>query len=458
MNRKERRAAAKQGNAPALLTIARQLEQAGKIREAMQKYREALTLNPNLRGGDNNLGNLLREQGRLDEAAAHFERAIRLEPRNAICYNNLGNVFLDRGQFAQAALHYRKATELDPRYADAYNGLGIVFAEIGQPDEAIKCYLQALDLDSGNLIARTNLGSAFAKQGRLVEALEQAEIVSRASNDPAFPAAAVGELLARCGASDAAVVCFKAHLARHPDDNQGVGLWLAALGGQSMPERASDEHLDRLYSNRASHWDEKAQAPQGYYGAQLVAAMLARFSSPTEQLDIIDVGCGTGLVGSLVAHKAKRLVGVDASLPMLERAQAKNLYQHLRHGDLVAFMHEQSEACDAVTCAATLIHFGDLRPAFEAAAASLRDRGLFILTLFPNELDDEVSVFASDGWIQGGCFKHGRNYVRRVAEATGFIVEAIETGVHEYQKQNPVMGLVVALRRVRASVAHASAA
>src|SRR5262249_40068296 len=147
---------------------------------------------------------------------------------------------------------------------------------------------------------------------RIVEALEQAEIVSRSSDHPAFPAVAAGELLARCGASEAAIVCFKAHLARHPDDNQGVGLWLAALGGQSMPERASDRHLDRLYSHRASHWDQKAEAPRGYYGAELVAATLDRFCSATEQLDIIDIGCGTGLVGSLVAHRAKRLVGVDA--------------------------------------------------------------------------------------------------------------------------------------------------
>jgi predicted TPR repeat methyltransferase len=142
---------------------------------------------------------------------------------------------------------------------------------------------------------------------------------------------------------------------------------------------------------------------------------------------------------------------------MLERARAKGLYQDLQHGDLVAFMR-QAEPCDAITCAATLIHFGDLRPAFEAAASSLRDRGLFVLTLFPNENEDEVSVYAADGWIQGGCFKHGRNHVRRLAEATGFIVEAIESGIHEYSKERPIMGLVVALRRVKAQVPRASAA
>jgi predicted TPR repeat methyltransferase len=121
-------------------------------------------------------------------------------------------------------------------------------------------------------------------------------------------------------------------------------------------------------------------------------------------------------------------------------------------------MKEQTDRCDAVTCAATLIHFGDLRLAFQAVASSLRDQGLFILTLFPNENEDDVAVNASDGWIQGGCFKHGRNYVKRLAEASGFIVEAIETGIHEYYEQKPVMALVIALRRVKAAVSHASAA
>jgi predicted TPR repeat methyltransferase len=462
MNRKARRAAAKQGNTTALgaalAATASRLEKAGRTHEAVQKYREALALNPAIAGVANNLGNLLYEQGRLDEALGYFNSAILLEPTNAVCHNNLGNVYLHRKQFQEAAFHFQKASALEPKYADAYNGMGIVLYELGQTEDAIKCYQHALEQNPRHLTARINLGTVLAKQGRMVEALDQAEIVSRSSEDPAFPHSAMGELLARCGASEAALVCFKAHLERHPNDEEGIELWLAALGGGPTPERASDSHLDRLYSARASNWDQKAKGETGYFGAELVASMLTRFSNETEKLDIIDIGCGTGLVGSLVAHKAKSLIGVDASLPMLERARAKGLYQHLQHGDLVAFMQEQTERCDAITCAATLIHFGDLRPAFEAAASSLRDQGLFILTLFPNENEDEASVHASDGWVQGGCFKHGRNHVRRLAEATGFIVEAIETSIHEYQKQKPIMGLIIALRRVKIGVSHASAA
>src|SRR5882672_998381 len=100
MNRKERRAAAKQGNSAAvgaaLAVIASQLEQAGKIDEAVRKYRDALAADPTIGDAANNLGNLLRNQGRVDEAIIYFERAIRLDPRGAIYHNNLGNVYLDQ--------------------------------------------------------------------------------------------------------------------------------------------------------------------------------------------------------------------------------------------------------------------------------------------------------------------------------------------------------------------------
>jgi predicted TPR repeat methyltransferase len=461
MNRKDRRALARKGDitalASALHATAMQLERDGRKQEAEQKYREALACNSRLRGANASLADLLLQQGCTDEAIIYFNNEIQLGANTVALHNRVGRIHLDRGQPHDAAHHFQRASSIDPRSVDAHNGFGAVLYELGQLDDATKCYLHALEVDPGNLLARINLGTVYAKQGRIVDALEQAEIVSRSSHDPAFPAYAVGRLLARCGAKEAALICFRAHLQRHPDDDEGAILWLAALGGEPMPDRASDRHLDRLYTNRASNWDEKALSDNGYYGAKMVATMLARMSG-SEKLDIVDLGCGTGLVGELLADMARTLIGVDASLPMLERARAKRRYQHLEHGDLIAFMRQHPDCCDAITCAATLIHFGNLRPAFEAAASSLRGQGLFVMTLFPNDNEDEVSVIGLDGWIQGGCFKHGRNYIRQLAESTGFVVEAIENDIHEYRKDEQVMGLVVALRRVKNASEHATAA
>ena len=99
-------------------------------------------------------------------------------------------------------------------------------------------------------------------------------------------------------------------------------------------------------------------------------------------LDILDIGCGTGLIGARVRELAGRLDGVDISPAMLEQAKAKGVYDRLFEADLVPFMVQHPASCDAVLAAAALIHFGDLKALFEAASRCLRDKGLFVLTLF----------------------------------------------------------------------------
>jgi Tfp pilus assembly protein PilF len=144
MNRKERRAAAKQGNTgalgAALAATACRLEQAGRTQEAVQKYREALALNAAAPGVANNLGNLLYQQGRFDEALGYFSSAVLLEPTNAVYHNNLGNVYLHRKQFQQAAFHFQKANASDPKYADATTAWALSFSNWGNgkmPSNAI---------------------------------------------------------------------------------------------------------------------------------------------------------------------------------------------------------------------------------------------------------------------------------------------------------------------------------
>ncbi len=73
----------------------------------------------------------------------------------------------------------------------------------------------------------------------------------------------------------------------------------------------------------------------GYRGARFVAETLARLARKEPKLDILDVGCGTGLVGVLLKEIAATLVGVDTSPEMLARAAAKGVYSALHREDLV---------------------------------------------------------------------------------------------------------------------------
>ena len=167
-------------------------------------------------------------------------------------------------------------------------------------------------------------------------------------------------------------------------------------------------------------------------------------------LDVLDAGCGTGHVGLLIRDVANRLDGVDMSPSMLEKAREKKIYDNLYLSDLESFMKDHSNAYNIITCAATLIHFGDLSPVFSAAATCLKDDGLFVFTVFQNDSAQdgkEVSVIQMDGLERSGCFTHGRGYITRMAEIAGFVVERLNSEIHEYSNGVPIMCLVATLRR-----------
>jgi predicted TPR repeat methyltransferase len=414
MNRKARRLAQKLGGFDALLASAEARKRDGRPDEAIALYQRALAMRPDSAPARNELANFLRSAGRVAEAVQQFSELIARHPQIPEPYNNLGITLGSQGLDAEAIPHFQRALALKPDFLDA----------------------------------RINLGLSLAHCRRLAEALQQVEIAARSTMQPSFPMFQFAMLLARLNCIDAARTCLQAYLARNPDDSLGARLVLAGLGGAALPERASRAQLDRLYAQRAASWDRTASGDFAYGGARLVAELLQQLAGPATDLDILDAGCGTGLVGELVSGRARRLEGIDMSPAMLAQAKTKGVYHQLHEGDLVELLRSREAAFDAITCAATLIHFGELRPPLEAAATSLRDGGLFVFTLFPNEQDENaVAAGSLDGLGEGGCFAHGSRYVAGLAEATGFAVERMETQVHEYVAGKPRMGLVVALRR-----------
>jgi predicted TPR repeat methyltransferase len=102
---------------------------------------------------------------------------------------------------------------------------------------------------------------------------------------------------------------------------------------------------------------------------------------------------------------------------------------------------------DVVASAATIVHFGKLDAVFQAVARCLRRRGLFAFTAFPNDDDPSaVAMGTLNGLAQGGCFRHGSDYIARTATEYGLAVELLDREVHEHARKAAIPGLVVALR------------
>jgi predicted TPR repeat methyltransferase len=351
--------------------------------------------------------------GRLDLAADMIARAIAADGHKPDFHYNLAIVLKSQGKLEAAAASYQRAIALKPDYADAHNNLGNIWKNLGQRDKAMACFYHALQARPGNADTLYNLGI----------------------------------LCGETGDREAAAHHFHQCLEHDPEDSRGVRILLAHLGLAAAPQQTSPAQLQKIYDVRSRFWDGE----RSYLAPGLVAAALQQHVLPDGPA-ILDIGCGTGLVGALVRpmiHSgAGRLDGIDISAAMLEKAKAKGLYDRLDQADLVPFLSTHTERYDAILGAATLIHFGDLKPVLQAAALALRGNGLFIFTLFAHQDDADFAVAASNRLAQSGCYSHSAGYVERLAAESGFSVRSLEKVVHEHdQDGNPVPGLLAVLQR-----------
>ena len=75
--------------------------------------------------------------GRLEEAVTKFKQAIRLKPGYAQAHNDLGGAAIALNRHGEAVEHLRHAIVLNPHFAEAYYNLGTAFYKMGRLADAI---------------------------------------------------------------------------------------------------------------------------------------------------------------------------------------------------------------------------------------------------------------------------------------------------------------------------------
>jgi predicted TPR repeat methyltransferase len=99
------------------------LQQAGRILEAIEQYKQALWISPDYAEAHNKLGIVLDQAGKTQEAIGHLEQVVRIKPRSAEAHYNLG-VALERGGRRHDAMrHYQQALRIKPDLAEAQKAL-----------------------------------------------------------------------------------------------------------------------------------------------------------------------------------------------------------------------------------------------------------------------------------------------------------------------------------------------
>ena len=131
----------------------------GKLKEAEEIFRKAISLAPSSYLLHVNLGNTLQELNRIDDAVENFRKAILLKPDFAETYFNLANTLQLAEQYVEAVVVYKQAIDLNPKHVVAFNNLGLALSKLGRLKEAETQYKNALKLMPNYYEAHLNIGN-----------------------------------------------------------------------------------------------------------------------------------------------------------------------------------------------------------------------------------------------------------------------------------------------------------
>lgn len=282
------------------------------------------------------------------------------------------------------------------------------------------------------------VAKSLRKSGDITLAREcQRRATELAPDDPTMWYS-LGDLAQREGDLRAALNAYQRCLALKKYDPK-VSHLIAALSDGPKPPRMSDEGLLETFEDFAPSFDERMRELE-YRAPQLLAqAVWDVIGPPTANLLVLDLGCGTGLVGEQFRQWASVLHGVDISPGMVELMQRRTLYDHVFIAEIMSWLPEVNDTYDLVVACDVLIYMGDLTGLTRGVSRLLTPHGHFGFTL--ERCDDDYTLTGS------GRYAHSAQHVREVALETGFEIRALKEGVLRLEQGEPVRGLVVVLQK-----------
>jgi predicted TPR repeat methyltransferase len=199
----------------------------------------------------------------------------------------------------------------------------------------------------------------------------------------------------------------------NPSDGQ-VRHLLATTRGETTATAPAD-YVAKVFDGYADNFDAHLVGALNYRTPEHLRDMVSQLAAPApNSLDVIDLGCGTGLCAPLFRGMARTLHGVDLAPRMIEKARERALYDTLEVGDIVAALKSKTVAWDLAISTDVFIYVGALEEVFTACAAALKLGGFLAFSIEAGD-DSETYVLRKTG-----RYAHASSYIRSLSAATGF--------------------------------------
>jgi predicted TPR repeat methyltransferase len=395
------------------------------------------------------LGRLHHDLGAPEKSIPYYTQALLADKNSSAVFRNLGSAYQATGDTQLAFASFQQAVQLNPDDAAVYLKLAFFYEDFAKKDwedaaeHALRCYHYYLDnVDGEDTSVLTRLGNLLIREHKNKEALvvyEKVLLLDKSLHNVWFNKA---HAHIRMGETTKATEALERTLELNPGITAASHM-LNALSKEraTIIATVDENYVKDLFNNYGAEYDDHVKKLL-YSAPRVIRQELAKIFKgrynidlgdvPQEidgcttiistikikgELDILDLGCGTGLAGAWLKDYAKHLVGVDISEGMATVAEQKMIYNELNVMSLMEYF-EQTPAesqFDLLVASDVLSYIGRLDALFGQVVERVRAGGYFAFTV---ERVDESAPDITDFVLQQtGRFGYKKNYIDNLLQS-----------------------------------------
>lgn len=379
---------------------------AGNVDAAHQSAQRAVALAPDSGTALYCLSDAEHKLGDIEAARQSVEKALRHAPKNMLFLQHAINLANAQSDYAAAEKHLRAAYAVDPNVPNIKTMIGNSLRHQRKHDASETWLKEAVAINADDDSAHHGLAMlAFLRDQH-----------------------------------DVALAHISQALRMRPDDADFQ--YLSAVFSGETPPVAPESMTRELFDPYAKSFDAHSLSALNYRVPALIAQqVLQRF--PARNINVLDLGCGTGLVGAALGAINGYFVGVDLSLPMLEEAKKHNVYSRLHNVNLLdALDATDGNEYEVIIAADVFIYLGALDAALRNSFKVLKPGGWLFFSC-------ESAAEAGPDFVLRKSMRYAQreSYVKRLLIALGFAPASVDNIDLRMEQNEVIAGFLVAVQK-----------
>lgn len=343
-----------------------------------------------------------------------------------------------------SALAQALADSEEGRFTAEHTELLVKAAEVAQifdlHDKAWGWLRQALKFQPDNPVILNQMARTLNFMGDPMGALDTLNTLMEQLPDR--PGLRFNRLVARlhAGQFEAAAQDADLLVALQPDNE--VYAFYHQLAHKQTPATQPARLLVDTFNSFAARYDE-VMVKNGRYRLPIEVVGTIHDWFADRPFDVLDLGCGTGLLGAGLQQLGGALVGADLSVEMLKLAEAHQCYHSLRQVNLLDAVRETpSEHYDLIAALDVFPYVGDLSSVIPNVFRILTAGGRFIFSC-------ETSADCTQDYCLPLTFRylHQQSYVQGLLQEAGFTDLQFTDKTLRVEEGTPIKGFFASAQK-----------